>query len=169
MRLCVCACLFVHLFQPVFRLNDHTELLQKNFSCVGMLCDMHQHHHTQPVAMNSSYSPISLFLYLFLSPIDSPPTTPLLPHPTIAYFPPSSPPPSTVSPSRTLHPPSHTPFTFLPTNLLYTPSPHSSITFLSSHPHHLNTSFQTPPHTPVTLLPLISLSLNSTCCFLHFV
>ena len=139
--MCVCTSI-----QPVCRLIDHTQLLQKNISYVVMLCDMYQLHHTQPVAMNSSCSPSPLFLHLFtcISSIDSPPTTLLLPHHTITFIPPSFPPPSHSSPSTIPHSqptishsssptiplstithpsprPSHTPITFLPTNL-YTSS-----------------------------------------------
>ena len=157
----VCVCLFVHLFQPVFRLNDHTELLQKNFSYVGMLCDMHQLHHTQPVAMNSSYSPISLFLYLSnrQSTYHTPPPTSyhcLLPTllsttitvSTITHTPPTIPHSLHLSPYK---PPLHSFSTFLHYLPLLTSSPPQH--FLpNSSPH---SRHPTPPHLPVSQFYLL--------------
>ena len=121
------------------------------------------------------YSCVSLRVHVS-SPIDSPPTTPLLPT-SYHYFPPtishSSPPTIPLYPPShiLLLPPSHTPITFFPTNL-YTSSlssyslvtPHSS-TFL----HYLPTPTLLTKLLPTLPSPYypISLSLDSTFCFLH--
>ena len=152
--MCVCVCVCTSI-QPVCRLIDHTQLLQKNISYVVMLCDMYQLHHTQPVAMNSSCSPSPLFLYLFtcISSIDSPPTTPLLPHHTITFIPPSFPPPSHSSPSTIPHSQPTISHSSSPTIPLHHHTPFSSTI---PHSHYLS------PYKPLHILPVILLTCHST-------
>ena len=165
--MCVCTSI-----QPVCRLIDHTQLLQKNISYVVMLCDMYQLHHTQPVAMNSSCSPSPLFLHLFtcISSIDSHP-----PHPSSHIIPLLSSHPPFHHHHTPLHLPSHTlnlpSLTPLHLQSLYPPShtllldhPTLPLPFslqTSTHPpcHPSHLSLHITPHSSITFLSHI---LSST-------